>query len=105
MDFWEVPIPILGKRDGSWRTVRAKYLELNPSCICCGKIKELEVHHLIPVHIDPTLELEAANLATFCERCHLVVAHLNDWNRYNPFALDDSAMLLSRHTENHGNAK
>lgn len=99
MDFWEVPIPDLigAKRNPKWHTLRNKHIEDNPSCICCGKIDQQEVHHISPVSIAPELELEPSNLVTMCERCHLVIGHLNDWKKYNPSVVQDSALLLSRH--------
>lgn len=101
MDFWEVPIPDLvgSNRSPKWQTVRLHFIENNPSCICCGKTDDLEVHHIKPVNSHPELELEVTNLVTCCERCHLVVAHLNDWKKINPFIVEDGALLLSRHTK------
>lgn len=99
MDFWEVPIPDLigAVRNPKWHSVRSKYLESNSSCICCNKKNDLEVHHIKPVSLNPELELDEENLATVCERCHLVVAHLNDWRKINPNVIQDCALLLSRH--------
>lgn len=99
MDFWEVPIPdLIGTaRSPKWQSIRSHFLEHNSSCICCGKDKDLEVHHIKPVSTHPELELMVENLATLCERCHLVVAHLNDWKKINPFVVSDCALLLTRH--------
>lgn len=54
----------------------------------CGGISNLEVHHIVPFHITPSLELEDTNLITLCEaifkQCHLKQGHLGDWHKVNP---------------------
>lgn len=96
---WAVPPNIVeGKRSGEWPTLRKRFIEANPSCIACGRTDSLEVHHICPVHIDPSKELDPDNLCTFCDRCHLVVGHLNSWHKVNRRATLDAATLLSRHT-------
>lgn len=106
MDFWEIPINVVGAvRSPKWKTVRLHHLETNSECICCGKVDDLEVHHIKSVSQHPELELIPENLATLCERCHLVVGHINDWHKINPHIVADSALLRSRHTENPSSTK
>jgi hypothetical protein len=56
------------------------------------------VHHRLPFHERPDLELSPDNLMTLCEagkygiNCHLLVGHLGNWRRWNPFA-DQDALL------------
>lgn len=75
------------RRAGVWDMVRAAHLELHPSCAACGSIEKLQVHHIIPVHVDPSWELHCDNLITLCmdiKECHLNVGHLGSWKRHNP---------------------
>jgi len=77
------------KRSGKWRKVRAKHLETNGKCYCCGLKTKLEVHHIIPFNLAPDLELNPENLITLCENrkwgitCHLLVGHLGNYKRIN----------------------
>jgi len=97
---WQVPVnPVESQRSGGWHTLRCRFLEKHPECSCCGKATELEAHHVVPVHLDPSLELEESNLIALCQRCHLVVGHLNSWFRHNKHIRDDAALLKSRHRE------
>jgi len=45
-------------------------------------------HHVVPVHIDPSRELDPENLVTLCEgpsfNCHLFFGHLRNWSSFNP---------------------
>lgn len=83
-------IPKGKKRSKSWRLIRKIWLEENPTCCICGSKEKLEVHHIVPFHVDPSKELDMNNLATVCERkkfginCHLLVGHLGNYKRYNP---------------------
>ena len=80
------------KRSGEWRAVRRKFLLINPRCESCGGSKKLEVHHIIPFHERPDLELAYSNLMTLCRRkrygvsCHLFVGHRGNWRLINPEA-------------------
>jgi 5-methylcytosine-specific restriction enzyme A len=77
------------KRSSKWPLVRYIYLKSNPLCASCGGRENLEVHHKIPVHIRPDLELEKSNLITLCEskhygiNCHLFVGHCGNYKEYN----------------------
>lgn len=71
-------------RDPQWRRVRAKHLLVEPVCQVCGKAKELDVHHIIPVAFDPSKELDPHNLITLCRNpCHLVFGHFLSYRCYN----------------------
>lgn len=75
-------------RSDRWRTVRKYHLIKEGWCRSCGGIKDLEVHHVNPFHIDPDKELDDSNLITLCEtigtHCHLKVGHLGNWKKFNP---------------------
>lgn len=87
-------------RSGKWRGVRDKHLEAFPDCAACGGTKMLNVHHKMPFHLRPELELDPANLITLCEvpshACHFALGHCFNWSAYNPHVEEDAARLLSR---------
>lgn len=67
--------------------VREAHLDEHPSCAACGSKNKLQVHHVIPVHVDPSWELHCDNLITLCmdvKECHLNVGHLGSWKRHDP---------------------
>lgn len=77
------------KRSNKWRKVRRIFLNDNPNCFVCGSKKKAEIHHKVPFHIAPDLELNPDNLATLCENkkygvnCHLLLGHLGNYQRIN----------------------
>lgn len=77
------------KRSSKWRKIRAIHLASNNECHICKSKKKLEVHHIVPFHMAPDLELEPSNLITLCENkkyglnCHLLVGHLGNYRRIN----------------------
>jgi len=97
-------------RSSHWPTVRKHYLELNPTCAACGASsaeEHLEVHHVKPFHLDPSLELLPENLITLCRTGrddHFHIGHDPDgpgplkpsWKSENKNVRQDSANLLKR---------
>ena len=84
-------------RSGKWPRVRREHLANNPACIACGHDGELEVHHVVPFHDRPALELDDSNLVTLCaEPCHRLFGHLTDWRSYNPDVREDAARFLEK---------
>lgn len=72
-------------RANRWRYVRAAHLKTEPKCAACGRETNLDVHHIIPVHINPNRELDPTNLITLCsDRCHIVFGHFMCYLCYNP---------------------
>lgn len=70
-------------RSPKWSLVRKEFLKINKSCEVCSSKKKLEVHHCIPFHIRPDLELSFSNLVTLCDVHHLLFGHLMNWSSYN----------------------
>lgn len=70
-------------RSSSWRTVRKEHIQNFPYCAICRKKKGLEVHHIVPFHMDPSLELEPTNLVTFCRKHHFIYGHIENWKARN----------------------
>ena len=70
------------KRSPEWRKVRKAFAKENPTCYICAK-RSIQVHHCIPFHVAPDLELEEKNLISFCPRCHLFVGHNGNFREIN----------------------
>jgi len=89
-------VPAGMKRSDEWPIVRKEYLEKHPSCAVCGSLKKVEVHHKIPFHIDPALELNPRNFISLCRskrmgfNCHFTWGHLNDWKDFNVDVVKDA---------------
>jgi 5-methylcytosine-specific restriction enzyme A len=84
-------------RSPKWSKVRKEHLDKFPSCAACGRGSKLEVHHKIPVHINPELELDSNNLMTLCDDpCHLVFGHLLNYKSYNKSVENDCSVYLSK---------
>jgi 5-methylcytosine-specific restriction endonuclease McrA len=72
------------RRRQDWLRLKARHLKKEPCCQACGRRGALDVHHIVPVHIAPALELSEHNLITLCASpCHLVFGHLMSYNCYN----------------------
>lgn len=83
-------------RSTHWPALRKKHLEKEPACIVCGGADHLTVHHILPFHVFPKLELVESNLATLCEHpshnCHLIWGHfLSFRDSWNPRVREDAA--------------
>lgn len=85
MWFWNKITEIrYAKRSSKWPSVRQNHLKKEPCCKCCGSCIKPEVHHIVPVHIDPSKELDPDNLITLCDKyCHFIFGHLMNWKSYN----------------------
>lgn len=79
-----VPPPPAWARLPQWPSVQKAHLRIEPDCQVCGTRRRLEVHHVVPVHDDPTLELVATNLLTLCRAHHYTFGHLCLWTSHNP---------------------
>lgn len=85
------------KRSTKWPTFRKNFLK-GKSCAVCGGTKKLEAHHIIPFHINPSLELDETNLIALCEgnkniNCHLVIGHKQNFKKFNANVKKDSKRL------------
>lgn len=89
----------LAYRSYKWSSVRKEFLKLNPCCAICGSCMKPEVHHIIPVHMDSSKELEFDNLITLCDKyCHFIFGHLMNWKSYNPNIIEDSKIFNNKIT-------
>ena len=76
-------------RSVHWPALRLRHLKKEPLCQYCLTDKDLQVHHIIPVMVDRSRELDEENLITLCELrgpkgCHLRIGHHGHWRTYNP---------------------
>jgi len=90
------------KRSREWPRVRKAYLAKHPRCFLCLGSKKITVHHRLPFHLSPELELDEKNLITLCEgkgtiNCHLVFGHWGNFRtKYNPDIENDSKIWRKR---------
>jgi 5-methylcytosine-specific restriction endonuclease McrA len=87
------------ERSPEWKSVRKTHLMSYPCCAICGlqSISNLEVHHVLPFCLFPTLELDPNNLITLCEigidGCHSDFGHPLGTQSYNPIIRQHAALL------------
>jgi 5-methylcytosine-specific restriction enzyme A len=91
----------LVKRSSKWPAVNKAHLKKHPRCAACGGAKKVRSHHKVPVHVDPSLELEPTNLITLCEggetlNCHLWCGHLGHWRSWNEHVAEDAEAFFGR---------
>jgi 5-methylcytosine-specific restriction enzyme A len=85
-------------RSYSWTKIRKEHLRKYPECAACGRKDTLEVHHIVPYHVDPKKELDPNNLITLCgKHCHFVFGHLMDWKSWNKDVCRDVVKYRHQH--------
>lgn len=84
-------------RSSKWPKVRKQHLAENPVCSACGRSKNLEVHHIEPVHLNPDRELDPTNLITLCsDPCHIVFGHFMDYKSWNINVVKDCSVYYNK---------
>lgn len=86
-------------RSPKWREVEKNWKREHASCAACGGTRLIQVHHVVPFHLHPELELDEKNLITLCMskwECHIRIGHGDDFKAYNPDVRADAAMSLRR---------
>jgi hypothetical protein len=73
-----------GLRSPKWDKVQKAHLAKEPCCQWCGSKKALNVHHIVPFHVNESLELDDGNLLSACRTCHFSLCHFNNWKLSNP---------------------
>lgn len=88
------------RRDPKWPAVSKAHLAQHPHCAACGARDDVVAHHKVPVHVDPTRELDPENLITLCEgptlNCHLWCGHLGHWRSWNKQVKRDAVRFHGR---------
>jgi 5-methylcytosine-specific restriction protein A len=63
--------------DNDWLRLRVRVIAEQPLCARClenGLCRPAEeVHHIVPIKVDPQLRLEISNLLPVCRRCHRIL--------------------------------
>ena len=75
------------KRSPKWPAVEREVLEKTKACEACKGTKKLQVHHKLPFHLHPELELDPKNLVVLCmgrNACHLLIGHGDNFQMYTP---------------------
>ncbi len=93
-----------GPRSSEWVQVRTDYVRKHPRCEACGSTANLNVHHVVPFHQRPDLELVEDNLITLCREHHFRIGHDPDgkgpmkpsWLLSNPNVRSDAEAWKSR---------
>jgi hypothetical protein len=72
-----------------YQVTKAKntYRKANPCCAVCGRSKPffgraVDVHHMVPVHVDPSRACDQNNFISMCRIHHYLIGHLQDWKNY-----------------------
>ena len=90
------PIGHEESRSPKWPALRKAHLEKEPECAVCGHKgsadNELNVHHVLPFHLNPDKELDPSNLVTLCREHHLTFGHLCEWKSWNKSVREDAAI-------------
>lgn len=86
------PHPVYGReRSPRWDAARKAWLKEHPECEVSGATKELEVHHVVPFHERPELELDPGNFMTLARPYHFLVGHFCNWSKVNLDARKEAA--------------
>lgn len=80
---------------------KGKWVDFNDGvdrscCRCCGSKENLNVHHIKPFHIDPSLECDPYNLCTLCRDHHFHIGHHDNWKNSNPNVCKDCDLMRSK---------
>jgi 5-methylcytosine-specific restriction protein A len=95
--FWFFNKLRYASRSWKWKDVRKEHLLKQPFCQACGRQEDLEVHHIEPVHLNPSKELDPENLITLCAKtCHFIFGHLMDYKSWNKDVVTDSNNYLQK---------
>ena len=60
------------RSSAAWQRLRAEVRRDEPVCQRCRREFSAEVHHVVPVDVDPGRSLDRANLRALCRACHEV---------------------------------
>lgn len=93
-------------RSPHWPKARADWLAIHGECEACGQKDNLNVHHVVPFHDNPALELDPTNFVTLCTdgightNCHLMIGHAGNFKCHNPNVREDAKAFRKMLTTN-----
>lgn len=73
----------------SVQTAKRRYRKRHAYCAVCGLSKNIltgrknDIHHVVPVHADPTLATNPDNFITLCRTHHFIIGHFYNWRKWN----------------------
>jgi len=75
-----------------------KHRKKHPVCRQCGLKssffgRKLDVHHKLPVHVNPDMACEPENFVTLCRPHHFKIGHLSNWKDWNVKVMDTISAL------------
>ena len=68
------------------RAKKRIYKQTGGVCSCCGKtfpIDALNIHHIVPVAVNPKLIAKESNLKLMCDACHVELHRKKGVNEYS----------------------
>ena len=68
-------------RSSEWPAFRKA--NIKKECEFCGSKWFLNLHHILPFHIHPELELDEKNVVTLCKKHHFELGHFFSWYSWN----------------------
>lgn len=91
-------VPFSKNRSSKWPQARRDYLKEHPVCEITGETKNLDVHHIVPFHVRPDLELLPSNMITLTRRkgIHFIFGHLLNWKSWNENIDQDAEMWRNK---------
>lgn len=98
--------PLRQKRSPHWGKFKKAYFKkYGKACEVCGRKSFVQLHHVIPFHVRPDLELMEWNVVGLCEpphkvrKCHLIYGHLGDWRWFDPDVKEVAASVKKKIAE------
>ena len=70
-------------RAPGWEALSRQLRSERPECECCG-LPTTVIHHVLPFHVHPSLELDKTNLIALCNECHLRIGHGGSFRAWLP---------------------
>lgn len=87
---------VYSKIKEEWEEFERKYWKKHPEekyCHICGEKKHVELHHIVPRHVDQSKIFDEDNLIPLCRACHFRWGHLCNYETYNPNIKEDAQTL------------
>jgi len=94
------------KRNPSWEHDSRLWLKDHNECAATGWTYKLQIHHVLPFHLFPQLEMDESNWIVLTENplfeAHFEIGHNKNWREYNIHVRIDAMMELKRRKDSKG---